>query len=223
VLLIITKCDIIQNQRKEKKMELKNVIICDETGLINDELTLFKEMFADDIKDIEIELSKEKAEAVADKYVEDENEAIVLKIYKDTVEEKDVFKIDILVPEASEVTNIIPDSIQNDTEIVVLSSEPVTTNETGVQPVEVSSPVPQVAVPPSGAVMQPQVNVVQETPQVAQPVPAPVVDNNGEFSTPNQAVMPSNTSGVVPPTGVVDSGVSLANIAPSVPVETTNV
>jgi hypothetical protein len=128
-----------------------------------------------------------------------------------------------VVPEASEVTNIIPDSIQNDTEIVVLSSEPVTTNETDVQPVEVSNPVPQVAVPPSGAVMQPQVNVAQETPQVAQAVLAPVVDNNSEFSTPNQVVMPSNTSGVVPPTGVVDSGVSLANIAPSVPVETTNV
>ena len=109
-----------------------------------------------------------------------------------------------VVPEASEVTNIIPDSIQNDTEIVVLSSEPVTTNETVVQPVEVSSPVPQVAVPPSGAVMQPQVNVVQDTPQIAQPVPAPVVDNNNEFSTPNQAVMPSNTSGVVPPTGTTE-------------------
>lgn len=105
-LVLLSAINIIYGlvtSEEEEKMELKNAIICDETGLINDELTLFKEMFADDIKDIEIELSKEKAEAVADKYVEDENEAIVLKIYKDTVEEKDVFKIDILVPEASEV------------------------------------------------------------------------------------------------------------------------
>ncbi|MBE5927151.1 MAG: ABC transporter permease [Lachnospiraceae bacterium] len=87
----------------EAKMELKNAIICDETGLINDDLALFKEMYADDIKDIEIELSKEKAEDVADKYIEEENEAIVLKVHKDSIEEEDVFKIDILVPKASMV------------------------------------------------------------------------------------------------------------------------
>ena len=89
--------------KEEEKMELKNAIICDETGFINDELALFKEMFADDIGDIEIELSDEKAETIADKYIENENETIVLKIYKDTVEEKEVFKIDVLVPEASKV------------------------------------------------------------------------------------------------------------------------
>jgi hypothetical protein len=56
-----------------------------------------------------------------------------------------------------------------------------------------------------------------------QPTVAPVVGNPSEFSTPNQAAMPSNTSGVVPPTGVVNIGVPVANIAHNVPVETTNI
>lgn len=88
---------------EEVEMKLKNAIICDETGLINDELALFKEMFADDIKGIEIKLGDDKAEAIADKYIEDENDTIVLKIYKDTVDDEEVFRIDILVPEASNV------------------------------------------------------------------------------------------------------------------------
>ena len=127
------------------------------------------------------------------------------------------------VPEATEVTNIIPDSIQNDTEIVVLSSEPATTSEVPVQSVEISNLNPQTPVTTSEPVIQPQVNAVQETPQVVNFVPAPVVDNASDFSIPNQAVMPSNTSGVIPPAGVVNPGVAVNNIAPSVPVDTTNV
>lgn len=91
------------NAEDEETMELKNAIICDETGLINDDLNLFKEMYKEDIGKIEVELSSDKAEIVADKYLEDENDTIVIKVYKDNVEEENVYKIDVLIPEASNV------------------------------------------------------------------------------------------------------------------------
>ena len=94
---------LVNSDDEDKKMSIKNAIICDETGLINDELNLFKQMYSDDIKDIELELSIEKAENIADKYLEKENDVIVIKVYEDVVEEENVFKIDTLIPKASKV------------------------------------------------------------------------------------------------------------------------
>ena len=91
------------NSDEEVKIEMKNAIICDETGLITDDLALFREMYADDIKDIDIELSNESAEKVADGYLENKKDVIVVKIYEDVYEEESLFKIDVLIPEKSNV------------------------------------------------------------------------------------------------------------------------
>lgn len=88
---------------KKAELTMKEVIVCDETGIINDNFDTFSTMYEEEAKDIKLTLDNSDLKTIEEKYLE-EKDSVIIHTYEDKFEDKKVYKLEMLIPDKSNVS-----------------------------------------------------------------------------------------------------------------------